>query len=174
MNMIHDIPIGKKMPDQINVIVEVPLGSHDKIEYDEEINAFVVDRTLYSRLTYPGNYGSIPQTIAGDNDPLDCIVLSNFPLYPGVVVSVRPIGMLITEDEKGQDEKVLAVPAKDPRFNSINDIQDVEEAIKKEIAHFFEQYKALEPGKWVKVTGWKGEKDAKNEIKKANENFKKR
>lgn len=171
MNMKNDIPLGKKAPDTVNSIVEVPLGSHDKIEYDEDLRAFKVDRTLYSRLTYPGNYGFLPQTVGGDGDPLDCVILGNWPLYPGVVVSVRIVGMLVTKDEKGEDEKLLGVPADDPRFNSIKDLADVSEHTKAEIAHFFEQYKALEPGKWVKVTGWKGAKDAKQLIAQAAKRF---
>ncbi|MBI2971642.1 MAG: inorganic diphosphatase [Candidatus Aenigmarchaeota archaeon] len=173
MDMKKDVPLGRKSPDIVNVIVEVPLGSHDKIEYDEELHVFKVDRTLYSRLTYPGNYGFLPQTLAGDGDPLDCIILANWPLYPGVAVAVRPVGMLVTKDEKGEDEKLLGVPDKDPRFSGIKDIGDVAEHTKSEIAHFFEQYKALEPGKWVKVTGWQNAADAKQLITEAHAAFRK-
>lgn len=172
MSLLDKIPAGKKAPDEINVIIEVPLGSPDKIEYDEEMDAFVLDRVLYTRMTYPGNYGMVPSTESGDGDPLDCLVLGSHPISTGLVVAVRPVGVLITEDEDGEDSKLVAVVKKDPRYDEIKDIKDVPEHTKKEIAHFFEQYKALEPGKWVKVKGWEDVARARHIIRDAVDRFK--
>lgn len=173
VGLMDRVPAGKDVPDDINVVIEVPLGSPDKIEYDEHGDFFIVDRTLSTRMTYPGNYGFIPQTLGGDDDPLDCVVLGSHPVPVGIVVRARPVGVLITEDEGGEDLKILAVPVKDPRWNGVKDINDVAEHIRLEIAHFFEQYKALEPGKWVKVTGWKNAAYAKKKIKDAAKAYKK-
>jgi len=172
MDMVKDIPVGKKAPEVVNVVIEVPLGSPNKIEYDEELKTFALDRVLSTRMTYPGNYGFIPQTEGGDDDPLDIVILGNHPLPVGIVASVRPIGVLVTEDEKGEDMKLLGVLEKDQRYDEIKDIENVAEHIKKEIGHFFEQYKVLEKDKWVKVKGWKNKDEALKIIRDAIEKFK--
>ena len=172
MSMLDKIPVGKKAPDEINVIIEVPMGSPDKIEYDEGMEAFVLDRVLYTRMTYPGNYGMVPQTESGDGDPVDCLVLGDHPISTGLVVAARPVGVLVTEDEGGEDSKIVAVVKKDPRYDSVKDIKDVNDHTKKEIAHFFEQYKALEPGKWVKVKGWEDAARARHILRDGIERFK--
>ncbi|MCI4456009.1 MAG: inorganic diphosphatase, partial [Sulfolobus sp.] len=154
---------GKKAPDQVNVLIEIPQGSNVKYEFDEEENVIKVDRILYTAMFYPFNYGFIPGTLEEDGDPLDVLVISNYPLMPGSVIQVRPVGMLFMRDEEGEDAKIIAVPIDkiDPTFSNIKDINDVPDAIKNKIAHFFEHYKELEPGKWVKVSGWGNASQAK-------------
>lgn len=153
---------GKNPPQDIYVFIEIPKGSNIKYEYDEELGAIVVDRILYTAMFYPFNYGYIPETLEEDGDPLDCLVISYDQFIPGVIIRAKPIGVLITEDEEGIDRKIIAVPHEkvDPRFKNINDIKDLPEAILNQIKHFFEHYKELEPGKWVKVKEFKGKEDA--------------
>ena len=168
---IEKIPVGPegKVPEELYVVIEVPKGSQNKYELDKESGAIFLDRVLFTSMHYPADYGFVPKTLCDDGDPLDCLVLTTWPLHPGVVVRVRPIGLLIMEDEKGQDEKLLAVPVEklDSRFAKIKDIDDVPEAVKNEIKHFFEHYKDLEPGKWVKVKEWKNREEAIKYVKKA-------
>ena len=123
---------------------------------------------------YPTNYGFVPKTLCEDGDPLDCLVISSSEMLPGSIVRVRPIGLLVMEDEKGMDEKLLAVPVEkvDPRLSKIKDIKDLPEALKREIKHFFEHYKELEPGKWVKIKEWKNKEEAIEYVKKAIERYK--
>jgi len=165
---------GKKAPDQVNVLIEIPQGSNVKYEFDEEENVIKVDRILYTAMFYPFNYGFIPGTLEEDGDPLDVLVISNYPLMPGSVIEVRPVGMLFMRDEEGEDAKIIAVPIDkiDPTFSNIKDINDVPDAIKNKITHFFEHYKELEPGKWVKVSGWGNASQAKERINKAIERAK--
>ena len=165
---------GKKAPDQVNVLIEIPQGSNVKYELDKEENVIKVDRILYTAMFYPFNYGFIPGTLEEDGDPLDVLVISNYPLMPGSVIEVRPVGMLFMGDEKGEDVKIIAVPIDkiDPTFSNIKDINDVPDAIKNKITHFFEHYKELEPGKWVKVSGWGNASQAKERINKAIERAK--
>ena len=165
---------GKKAPDQVNVLIEIPQGSNVKYELDKEENVIKVDRILYTAMFYPFNYGFIPGTLEEDGDPLDVLVISNYPLMPGSVIEVRPVGMLFMRDEKGEDVKIIAVPMDkiDPTFSNIKDINDVPDAIKNKITHFFEHYKELEPGKWVKVSGWGNASQAKERINKAIERAK--
>jgi inorganic pyrophosphatase len=165
---------GKKAPDQVNVLIEIPQGSNVKYELDEEENVIKVDRILYTAMFYPFNYGFIPGTLEEDGDPLDVLVISNYPLMPGSVIEVRPVGMLFMRDEEGEDAKIIAVPIDkiDPTFSNIKDINDVPDAIKNKITHFFEHYKELEPGKWVKVSGWGNASQAKERINKAIERAK--
>jgi len=165
---------GKKAPDQVNVLIEIPQGSNVKYELDKEENVIKVDRILYTAMFYPFNYGFIPGTLEEDGDPLDVLVISNYPLMPGSVIEVRPVGMLFMRDEKGEDVKIIAVPIDkiDPTFSNIKDINDVPDAIKNKITHFFEHYKELEPGKWVKVSGWGNASQAKERINKAIERAK--
>jgi len=173
MNPLHDVPIGEKAPEEVNVLIEVPKGSRIKYEFDRDLNIIVVDRILHSSVVYPYNYGEIVQTFYEDGDPLDVMVLGFEAIAPGTVMKVRPIGMVVMEDEKGRDDKILAVPVKDPRFKDFKDISDVPEHILKEIAEFFETYKRLEPGKWVKVKEWKNAEEAKKAIMHGIELYKK-
>ncbi len=163
-----NLPAGKNPPEQINVFIEIPAGGNTKYEIDADTGALFVDRFLHTASVYPFNYGFIPSTNGEDGDPLDVIVLSSSPVVPGCVMKCQPIGMLEMEDEEGLDAKLLAVPVAkvDPIFGAYKDITDVPEPIKNKIKHFFETYKTLEPGKWVKVNNWQGAGRAKEEIKK--------
>ena len=163
---------GKNPPEEINVLVEIPQGSSIKYEIDEETGAVFVDRFLYTAFSYPFNYGSIPGTQAGDGDPVDVLVLCDKTVQVGSVIPSVPIGMLEMEDEAGTDTKIIAVPTKkvDPDWGAYQDISEISEAIKNKIKHFFEHYKELEPGKWVKVKDWKGKKEALLEVKKGLKN----
>ncbi len=138
----------------VDAKIEIPTGSQNKYEYDEEKGAYVLDRVLYSPMHYPTEYGYIDQTLALDGDPLDILVLTTFPTFPGCIIQSRVIGVLVMSDDKGQDEKLLAVPTEDPRWNEVKDLSDVPEHILKEIAHFFQVYKDLE-NKTVTIEGWK-------------------
>lgn len=137
----------------IKVFVEIPKGSRQKYEYDEELGAIKLDRALYSAVYFPFEYGSIKETLGEDGDPLDVVLLSSFPTFPGCIVESEAIGLLEMEDEEGIDTKIIAVPIKkiDPRLSFIKDINNIPEHQKKEIKEFFETYKNLEPGKWVKL-----------------------
>ncbi len=161
---ISKIPAGKKVPDEIYVFVENEKGSQNKLEFDKDLGVMALDRVLYTSEHYPGSYGFIPQTLCGDGDPMDVIVLCSLPIPSGTLVSVRPVAIMGMEDEKGLDDKIVAVPVKDPRFDEIKDLKDLPAHIPKEIAHFFETMKQLEPGKWVKVKGWEGAAAAKKAI----------
>ncbi len=164
MNVKHKNP-----PEDIFVFIEIPKGSNVKYEYDEESGLIKVDRILYTAMFYPFNYGFIPGTLEEDRDPLDCLVISYDTFLPGVLVRARPIGVLITEDEEGVDRKIIAVPHEkiDPRFKNVRDIGDLPEAVLNQIKHFFEHYKELEPGKWVKVKEFKGREESLKIIKEA-------
>jgi inorganic pyrophosphatase len=137
-----------------DVVIEIPRGSRNKYEVDHETGRVYLDRVLFTSFVYPADYGYIENTLGLDGDPVDVLVLLEFPLFPGVGVSVRPVGVFNMRDEAGIDSKIIAVPAKDPRWSHIQDIEDVPEQTRKEIEHFFEHYKDLEPGKWVKTEGW--------------------
>jgi inorganic pyrophosphatase len=166
---IEKIPIGQNAPEEVNVIIEVPMDSHPvKYEFDKESSAIFVDRFVHTAMHYPCNYGFIPHTMADDNDPLDALVITRYALIPGCVISVRPIGVLMMEDEKGLDEKIIAVPTLKIHkyYENVNNISDLPQSLIEEISHFFERYKDLEKGKWVKVTGYKDNKQAKEIIKK--------
>lgn len=156
---ISEIPPGVNPPKDINVIVEVPLGNEPiKYEFDKASGSVFVDRFLYTSMRYPCNYGFMPHTLAGDGDPVDVMVVGSRPLIPASVVRVRPIGVLIMEDEAGLDEKILAVPH--PKltsyYDNIKSYEDVQPLLLERIWHFFDHYKDLEPNKWVKVREWKG------------------
>lgn len=161
-------------PDKINAVIEIPFGSNVKYELDKESGAVFVDRVLYSSVFYPANYGFVPATLADDGDPVDILVLNDYPLQAGSVIPCRLIGVLVMEDESGMDEKLLAVPTKkiDPRYAEINELSDLPEATLDRIKNFFETYKLLEPGKWVKVTGFKDAKTAEEILNKAIKNYK--
>ncbi len=153
----------------VNVFVEIPKDSNIKYELDKETGAIMVDRFLYTAMSYPFNYGFVPNTLADDGDPTDVIVLSEHAVMPGVIIPSVVIGMLEMEDEAGIDTKILAVPTKkiDPLFGMFVDIADVPEATKNKMKHFFENYKTLEPGKWVKIKDWKGREEAISAIVKS-------
>ena len=167
---IDAISIGKNPPEDINVIVEVPVGGHPiKYEMDKEAGTLVVDRFLYTPMTYPGNYGFVPHTLSEDGDPIDVLIASTRPLVPGCVINVRPIGVLMMEDNSGKDEKIVAVPNYQltKRYDKVKDYTDLPEITLQQIEHFFEHYKDLEPGKWVKIQGWHGSARAKQMIVEA-------
>lgn len=153
------IPIGKDAPREVNVVVEIPRGSSNKIEYDMKLGAFRLDRVLYSPLFYPCEYGFIAQTMFEDGDPLDILVLAAQPTFTGCVMVARPIGVLKMGDDKGQDDKVLAVSARDPRYLDVHRLEDISEHRRKEIYHFFSIYKDLED-KQVNIQGWEGPETA--------------
>ncbi|MBB3999991.1 inorganic diphosphatase [Aureimonas pseudogalii] len=167
---IDAIARGKNPPEDINVIIEVPVGGHPiKYEMDKEAGALFVDRFLYTPMTYPGNYGFVPHTLSDDGDPIDVLVCSTRPLFPGCVINCRPIGVLMMEDNKGLDEKVIAVPSPEltQRYTNVHEHTDLPDITLKQIEHFFEHYKDLEPGKWVKIGGWHGSAKAKDLIREA-------
>jgi inorganic pyrophosphatase len=152
---IDAIAIGKAPPDDINVIIEVPLGGEPiKYEIDKASGALFVDRFLYTPMRYPGNYGFIPHTLCGDGDPLDVLVMNSRPLVPGAVVRSRPIGVLFMEDDGGKDEKILAVPAHKltAMYDKVHDINDIQAIQVERVKHFFTHYKDLEPNKWAKIS----------------------
>lgn len=165
---ISKIPSGKKPPEEINVIIEIPQGSSIKYEIDKESGAIAADRFLYTSMVFPFNYGFVPNSHAEDGDPLDIVLISSLPLHPGTLVSSRPIGMLQMEDEAGLDNKIIAAPVEkiDPWQAEIKDINDLGEATKNKIKHFFERYKELEPDKWVKVKDFLPRDEALKEILK--------
>ncbi len=174
MNLWQRIPAGDKTLKLVNVVVEVISGSRDKYEYDREYGAFVLDRVLHSSVVFPVEYGFIPQTWFEDNDPLDIMILTHEPTEVGCIIETRPIGVLIMEDEEGEDPKILSVPVKDPRFNGFQEITDVHPHKLREIREFFEIYKRLEPHKWVKFKTWKNAQEANEIIKHSINLYKKR
>lgn len=164
---LHQIRTGRDVPDDVNVIIEIPLDSEPvKYEVDKETGAIFVDRMLKTAMRYPCNYGYIPHTLCGDGDPVDVLVIMPLPLIPGSVVRCRPIGMLKMTDEAGEDDKIVAVPIEKITglYRDISDVRDLPELIRDQIAHFFDHYKDLERGKWVKIDGWRDAQAAKDEI----------
>ena len=164
------LTIGKNAPDEVNVIIEIPANSGCiKYEFNKETCLLDVDRIMQSAMRYPCNYGFIPHTLSGDGDPVDVLVYTNEPIIAGAVIAVRPIGVLMTEDEKGSDEKILAVPIKkiDPFFSEINSYEDLPEILIQKINHFFSHYKDLEKDKWVRISGWQNAEKAKQIINDA-------
>ena len=172
---LNNVSPGDKAPEVINVIIEIPMASDPiKYEVDKESGALFVDRFVGTAMHYPTNYGYVPQTIAGDGDPVDVLVLTPFPVIAGAVIACRPIGILNMEDESGLDGKVLAVPTTKilPLYSHIEKPEDLNASQLKIIAHFFEHYKDLEEGKWVKVLGWEGKDAAIKEIMDGIANYK--
>jgi len=161
---IDAISIGDNPPEDVNVIIEVPLGGQPiKYELDKEAGTLVVDRFLYTPMSYPGNYGFVPHTLSEDGDPIDVLVCNTRPLVPGCLINARPIGVLIMEDNAGQDEKIIAVPSHrlTKKYDHITEFSDMPEITRLQVEHFFEHYKDLEPGKWVKIGDWHGADEAK-------------
>ena len=166
MNLDRVTP-GKDVPNDINVIIEIPAHSDPvKYEVDKETGAMFVDRFMNTAMHYPCNYGYVPNTLSDDGDPVDVLVATPYPLISGSVVRCRPIGVLKMTDESGDDAKVLAVPVDKLclSYKGVKDIQDMPQLLLDQIAHFFEHYKDLDEGKWVRVEGWGGVEDAKKEI----------
>src|SRR6188768_2259916 len=160
---IDAIRIGNNPPDDVNVIVEVPIGGEPiKYEMDKAAGTLVVDRFLHTPMRYPGNYGFVPHTLSDDGDPIDVLVANSRPIAPGAVINVRPIGVLKMDDEGGGDEKIIAVPMPKltMRYAHVNSVDDMPGIAIEQIQHFFEHYKDLEPGKWIKVIRWGGAEDA--------------
>lgn len=163
------IGAGEKAPDVVNAVIEIPSGSNIKYEMDKQSGLIKVDRILYTAMCYPFNYGFIPSTLAQDGDPIDILVLSSEPFAVGSYVNAMPIGVVYMKDESGEDEKIIAVPVEkvDPVFGMMKDVDSIAEITKKKIIHFFEHYKELEKGKWVKISGWGNAKEAKQMIRNA-------
>lgn len=154
----------------VDAFIEIPKGSSNKYEYDEEKGVFVLDRALFSPMFYPADYGFIPNTLAEDGDPIDIMVLMANPTFPGCVIRSRVIGMFLMEDEKGKDEKIIAVPVSDPRYDDMKTIDDMGSHMKKEFEHFFSEYKQLE-GKEVIVRGWTNIEEAATAIAAAKKRY---
>lgn len=172
---IEKISSGKNAPEEINVVIEIPMENNPvKYEYDKESDAIIVDRFIPVSMSYPCNYGFVPHSLGGDGDPIDVLVISSYPVVPAAVIACRPIGVLMMEDESGEDEKIIAVPTSklDINFEQIHDISDVRKPLLDKITHFFERYKDLEKGKWVKIIGFENKEKAKQLIKKAIDNYK--
>ncbi len=172
---LNEVPSGRDLPNDFNVIIEIPMNADPiKYEVDKESGALFVDRFMGTSMHYPCNYGYVPHTIADDGDPVDVLVITPFPLIPGVVVRCRPIGVLKMTDESGGDAKVLAVPVDTvlPIYTHWQKPEDMNALRLKQIQHFFEHYKDLEPGKWVKVDGWFGPAEAQAEIMNGVESYK--
>lgn len=166
---VAELSAGKAPPDDIYVVIEIPQGSQVKYELDKASGAIMVDRFLFTPMAYPAAYGFIPQTLADDGDPADAMVLLPAPVVPGAVVRSRPIGVLLMEDEAGMDEKIICVPH-DKMHTLYSDVHSTEALpaiVRDQIEHFFTRYKDLEPGKWVKVTGWGTKEQAFAIIEKA-------
>ena len=164
---LNNVPTGKNAPEEVNVVIEIPQGGEPiKYELDKDTGALFVDRILSTSMRYPCNYGYIPNTLCGDGDPADVLVVMGSPLVPGCVVKCRPIGVLKMTDESGEDAKLLAVPVSKTTklYDNVQSYTDLPEIQLKQISHFFERYKDLEDGKWVKVDGWADADAAKQEI----------
>jgi len=173
MNLWHDVPLGDKAPEVINTIIEIPRGSLNKYEIDKETGLIALDRVSYTAQVYPFDYGFAPQTLWDDGDALDVVVLTTAPLHPGILVRVRPIGVMIMIDDGESDDKVIGVPADDPRFAEIQDINDANQHELEAIKHFFENYKKLQ-NKEVTTNGFEGRVAAQEAVKKSVELYKKK
>lgn len=173
---LKEVPAGKNLPDEVNVIIEIPAQADPiKYEVDKDTGAVMVDRFMSTPMFYPCNYGYINETLSPDGDPVDVLVITPYPLLPGSVIKARPVGVLKMTDESGEDAKVVAVPVSKLTtiYDDVKDVTDLSDLLKDQIRHFFERYKELEPGKWVKVEGWDDHNAAKAEILSAYEAAKK-
>lgn len=161
------IPAGRSLPDDLNVVIEIPAyGAPIKYEFDKDAGALAVDRLVATAMYYPCNYGFVPHTLAEDGDPVDMLVMTPTPLIPGCIVRARPLGILHMSDEKGPDAKLVGVPVSKltPLYDGLASHEDLPPGLLRQIEHFFEQYKTLEPNKWVKIDGWGGLEAARKEI----------
>jgi len=171
---LNNVNAGRDVPNDFNVVIEIPMNADPiKYEVDKESGAIFVDRFMGTAMHYPCNYGYIPNTIADDGDPCDVLVITPFPLIPGVVVRCRALGVLKMTDEAGGDSKILAVPVEKilPVYSHLQKVEDVQELTLRQIQHFFEHYKGLEVGKWVKVLGWEGAESARTEVRAGMANW---
>ncbi len=169
------IKAGNNPPDDINVVIEVPVGGEPiKYEMDKASGALIVDRFLYTPMRYPGNYGFVPHTLGSDGDPIDVLVCNTRAIVPGAVINCRPVGVLVMEDDGGGDEKIIAVPSSKltKRYEQVNTYTDLPKISLEQIEHFFSHYKDLEPGKWVKIHHWGPAEEAKSLIVQALERAK--
>jgi inorganic pyrophosphatase len=169
------VPTGEDVPNDVNVIIEIPMNAEPvKYEVDKATGAIFVDRVLTTPMRYPCNYGYVPHTLSGDGDPVDVLVVMPLPLVPGCVIRCRAIGMLAMADEAGEDTKVIAVPVDKvfPAYRDVEGVDELPELTRERIAHFFEHYKDLEKGKWVKIEGWKDAEAARREILEGVKRFK--
>lgn len=169
---MYSFPLGDRFPEKIPAFIEIAKGSNIKYEWDNDNNALVLDRILNSSVMYPENYGFIPQTLCEDGDPLDVLVLSHWKLQPGIIVYIRPIGYMNMTDEKGKDEKLLAVIDNDPMYKDVNSLNDIHEHKLVEIKEFFKTYKNLEQDKWSQVEDWYDYDDAIKLLKNTHEKYK--
>ena len=158
-----ELPVGEKCPEVINAVIEIPAEGINKYEYDKTLHVFRLDRNLYSPVHYPGDYGFIPSTLSEDGDPLDVLVLVQQPSYPGVMIEIRPVGVLNMVDSDEKDQKILAVPNRNPRYDQIHTMDQIFAHVKREIEHFFTIYKELE-GRVTATLGWGGPEDAQQVI----------
>ena len=171
---LKQIPVGHDVPHDINVLIEIPRnGEAIKYEVDKDSGMIMVDRVLNTAFRYPCNYGFVPHTLCGDGDPVDVCVVMPVPLLPGSVIKCRPVGVLKMTDESGEDAKIIAVPSSSVSglYRHVADVRDVNAETLDKIAHFFEHYKDLEKGKWVKIEGWGGVEEAKQEILESVKRF---
>jgi inorganic pyrophosphatase len=167
---IDAIAIGRNPPEDVNVVIEVGVGGEPiKYEMDKKAGTLVVDRFLYTPMRYPGNYGFVPHTLSEDGDPIDVLIANTRPIIPGAIMNVRPIGVLRMTDDGGADEKIIAVPSPHltKRYVHVRNYTDLPEITREQIQHFFEHYKDLEPGKWVKLAGWGDAEEAQGMIRAA-------
>lgn len=172
MNLWHDLSLGDKSPNEFNVIIECPKGSKNKYEIDKETGLIKLDRAMKTAQDYPFDYGFAPQTLWEDGDALDVVVLTTYPLHPGILLTVRPVGVMHMIDCGDSDDKVIAVPAKDPRWDEVLDLQDINKHTIKEMQHFFETYKSIEDGKTVSIGGFEGKEKAVEAVVKSIELYK--
>jgi len=176
-NKWHDYPTGpdQKAPETIHAVIENPTGTKNKYEYDKEKESVVLDRVLHSSIHYPGDYGFIPQAYYEDGDPMDILVLTTHPTFPGCVIEVRPVGILYMDDDGEQDDNIIAVPTEDPRWDDCTDLDDIQDHHQEEIAEFFRTYKNLEPKKTVEIEGFGGREEAHEAVERSqklySENF---
>lgn len=164
---MNNIKPYKQEPNIINVLIEIPKGSRNKYELDKELNVYKLDRVLYSSVQYPGDYGHIPNTLWHDGDSLDVLIKVREPSFPGCLIEARIIGVLNMQDNGDNDAKILAVPENDPYYERIQNINDISPAFLKEVEHFFQVYKQLEPKKEVKVNGWENKEEAIKAVQKS-------
>jgi inorganic pyrophosphatase len=169
------ISTGKNVPDEVNVVIENPMGGDPvKYELDKDSGMMFVDRFLHTAMYYPGNYGFVPHTLSEDGDPVDVLVLGMVPVMPGAIIACRPVGVLLMEDDKGMDEKIIAVPVArlHPYHDNVEDVSDIRPILKEQIEHFFAHYKDLEKNKWVKVLGWGDSAKSKTLINEGVQRYK--
>jgi len=168
---MHQLSIGKNPPKIVDVMVEIPSGTRNKYEYDKATGTIRLDRVIHSPFHYPADYGFIPETLADDGDPLDALIITDSPTFPGCIVSVRPIGVIHMVDDKGGDEKIIAVPEHHPRYNHIEDMDGISPHLLEEIEHFFEEYKKLEK-KHVEIKGFGDHNEAWEIILRTHQAYK--